>query len=334
MSYSSEVEEVLARQKSADLRNILAPLIPYLEKRDTRNINCGSDGKVWIEDDSGKYLAPFRLTIWERKQIISILAGQTGRQFHALSSRFEGELVDFDTRVTALCPPIGPGFPIMLRRHAAELYRLGDYVRGGQLTVTRAIAIRQAVRRRDNTFVAGMFGSGKTTFINCLLAEKARAFPDERLAIVQDSPELKSSHADTLWIFTRKIQERLDSTGAKSQFLYDFPDSLTDLARSDAQAIAWGEVRDPQSWAGLAEMMIVLRAMVTTIHADNARAVLQRCETLIKRTGQIPIREDLARSINFIVFMKRDRLGKHAITEVARVRPNLISGDYDLEYIA
>jgi type IV secretion system protein VirB11 len=335
MSYSFEVEEVLARQKSADLRNMLAPLIPALEQRDTREIDCNGDDRVWIEDDSGKHEAPFRTTEAQRKQIVSILAGQAGRQMHSLSSRFEGSLPDFDTRVHALCPPISPGWPIMLRRHAAQVYDLAYYIAHGLITVTQAIALRQAIRRRDTIFVTGSFGSGKTTFENMILHEKARRFPDERMVIIQDSPELKSSHADTLWIFARCIQERLDSQGGKSQFLYDFKDTIMDLARSNAGAVTVGEIRDFLAWLGLCQAMNVgLRGVSFTSHSNSAREFLDRAEGFILEAGRIPIRKDLARILHLGVHMKRNRFGKHSVAEVMRVRPDLVNNDYDVEYMA
>jgi Flp pilus assembly CpaF family ATPase len=331
----SEVEEVLARQKSADLRNFLAPIIPILEKADTREIDMNADGRNWIEDDTGKHEASFRSTEWDRRQIVGILAGQSGRPFHALSARFEGELLEYDTRVHAIMPPLSNGTAIMLRRHAAKVYSLADYMRGGQLTVTRAIAIRQAVKRRDNICIAGAFGSGKTTAMNCVLGEKCRAFPWERIAIIQDNPECKCTHRDVLWIFARRIQERLDSQGVKAQYLYDFSDSIVDLARSNADAVVVGEVRDPSAWLGLAQAMNVgLRGVIWTKHANSAREALDRAETFTLGAGRIPNRKELARSINMIIFMKRDRFGKHAFQEVARVSPTLVDGDYALEYVA
>jgi type IV secretion system protein VirB11 len=335
LSYSSEVEEVLARQKSADLRNMLAPIIPTLEQPDTREIDLNGDGRVWIENDTGKHEAPFRTTESERKQIVTILAGQTGRQVHALSSRFEGALPDYDTRVHALCPSISPGWPIMLRRHAAQVYDLAYYIRHGLITVTQAIALRQAIRRRDTIFVTGSFGSGKTTFENMILHEKARRFPDERMVIIQDSPELKSSHADTLWIFARVLQERLDSHGGKVQFLYDFKDTIMDLARSNASAVTVGEVRDYLCWLGLCQAMNVgLRGVSFTSHSNSSREFLDRAEGFVLEAGRIPIRKDLARILHFGVHMKKNRFGKHSVAEVMRVRPDLVNNDYDVEYIA
>ena len=313
---------------------MLAPVVPTLRRPETREIDLNSDGRVWVEDETGKHEAPFRTTEAERKQIVSILAGQAGRQVHSLSSRFEGALPHYDTRVHALCPPISPGWPIMLRRHAAQVYDLAYYLRHRLITVPQAIALRQAIRRRETIFVTGAFGSGKTTFENMILHEKGRRFPDERMVIIQDSPELKSSHADTLWIFARVIQERLDSQGGKSQFVYDFKDTILDLARSNAGAVTVGEIRDYLAWLGLSQAMNVgLRGVSFTSHANSSREFLDRAEGFILEAGRVPIRKDLARILHLGVHMKRHRFGKHSVAEVMRVRPDLVAGDYNVEYI-
>jgi len=54
-----------------------------------------------------------------------------------------------------------------------------------------AEVIRAAIGQRKNILVAGSTGSGKTTFINAVLDELARISPDDRVLIIEDTPELQ-----------------------------------------------------------------------------------------------------------------------------------------------
>jgi len=51
--------------------------------------------------------------------------------------------------------------------------------------------IQQAVAERRNIMVAGSTASGKTMLCNAIIQEIAQQFPDQRLLILEDTPELQ-----------------------------------------------------------------------------------------------------------------------------------------------
>src|SRR5207253_6045990 len=58
--------------------------------------------------------------------------------------------------------------------------------------------IRIAVEQRKNILVAGSTGSGKTTFINAVLHELTLINPDDRVLIIEDTPERSEEHTSEL----------------------------------------------------------------------------------------------------------------------------------------
>ncbi len=73
-----------------------------------------------------------------------------------------------------------------------------------------------------------------------------------------------------------------------------------------------------------------------TIHGNDALGALYRLETKALTIG-LPhqaIREQIAAGVNLIVHLRRDPdTGRRYVAQVARVKPQLIDGRYDLDLI-
>src|SRR3546814_6314494 len=95
-----------------------------------------------------------------------------------------------------LLPPVSLAPCFAIRKPAARVYTLVDYVADQVMLPLQADAMKRAVRERRNILIAGGTSSGKTTLANALLAEIAEA--DERVILIEDtdrkSTRLNSSH--------------------------------------------------------------------------------------------------------------------------------------------
>src|SRR3546814_1011121 len=69
-------------------------------------------------------------------------------------------------------PPVSLAPCFSIRKPAARIYTLLDYVKDGIMPVDTARLLSMAVVERRNILVAGGTSSGKTTLANALLAEK------------------------------------------------------------------------------------------------------------------------------------------------------------------
>ena len=86
------------------------------------------------------------------------------------------------------------------------------------------------VRERKNLVIAGGTGSGKTTLANALLD----LIKDERLLIIEDTPELSLKNADTVYWQTNKS--------------FTARDAVKTALRVRPDRIILGEVRDAAAY--------------------------------------------------------------------------------------
>src|SRR3546814_19820939 len=82
---------------------------------------------------------------------------------------------------------LAPCFSI--RKPAARIYTLLDYVTDGIMSADAARILSMAVVERRNILVVGGTSSGKTTMANALLAEMAHL--NERVIPIEDTRELQ-----------------------------------------------------------------------------------------------------------------------------------------------
>jgi type IV secretion system protein VirB11 len=141
------------------------------------------------------------------------------------------ELPTDGSRFEGLIPPVvrQPVFAIRQRPH--RVFTLNDYESAGILTdksdelnrqrnrdyfveIVRgkrhAEIIRAAIRQRKNILVAGSTGSGKTTFINAVLDELAGISPDDRVLIIEDTPELQCNVKNSVALLAVRRVSMLD----------------------------------------------------------------------------------------------------------------------------
>src|SRR6185503_6893521 len=85
-------------------------------------------------------------------------------------------------RFEGVLPPVSTAPCFAIRKPAARVYTLADYVSERIMAAETARALSLAVVERCNILVAGGTSSGKTTLANALLAELAAR--DERVILI------------------------------------------------------------------------------------------------------------------------------------------------------
>lgn len=216
----------------------------------------------------------------------------------AAGERFEGIL-----------PPVAPGPCFAIRKPAARVYRLLDYVSDGFMSADTARILSLAVVERRNILVAGGTSSGKTTLANALLAEMAHL--DERVILIEDTRELQSPAPDTVALRTRP--------GAVS---------MADLVRSTLRLrpdrIVVGEVRGVEALDMLKAWNTGHPGGIATVHANSAASALTRIEQLVQEAVVTVPRHLVADGIDIVVFISGRGLGRRvdSVLRVAGVDPD------------
>jgi type IV secretion system protein VirB11 len=287
----------------AMLATALGPSISaLLAAPDTIEVMVNPDGRVWVERAvRGREAAGVRLEPGESERAIRLIATMTGSEVSRDRPIVSAELPPNGERFEGLLAPVARGPCFAIRKPAATIIGLDDYVANRVMNAEQCAALREAIASRANIIVAGGTGSGKTTLANALLAEVAAR--GERVVILEDTRELQCAAEDVVALRTQ--------TGSIT---------LADLVRSTLRLrpdrIIVGEVRG-------AEALDLLKAWntghpggIATLHANSARAALSRLEQLAMEASAGSPRQLIAEAVDLVVFIARGGSAGRRVSEI------------------
>ncbi len=276
------------------LRSAMGPAIEAaLSNAHVVEVMVNPDGALRVDVlgegrvDTGVRMAPEQV-----ERIIRLVASYARTEVHGLAPIVSAELPPHGEgageRFEGLLPPVSLAPCFSIRKPAARLYTLMDYVGAGIASPEAARLLSLAVVERLNILVAGGTSSGKTTLANALLAEMASL--DERVILIEDTRELQCPAPDRVELRTR--------TGAVS---------MADLVRSTLRLrpdrIIVGEVRGAEALDMLKAWNTGHPGGIATVHANSASSSLTRIEQLVQESVITVPRRLIAEAIDLIVFI-------------------------------
>ena len=300
-------------RRRAMLRTAMGPVIAAaLADPLVIEVMVNPDGTLRLDRlGEGRVDTGERLEAAEAERIIRLVASHVRAEVHANNPIISAELPSGE-RFEGLLPPVALAPCFAIRKPAARVYRLADYVADHIMMPIQADALRKAVRDRRNILVAGGTSSGKTTLANALLAEMAGL--DERVILIEDTRELQCAAPDCVALRTRR--------GVVS---------MADLVRSTLRLrpdrIVVGEVRGAEALDMLKAWNTGHPGGIATVHANSARSALYRIEQLCQEGIVTVPRRLIAEAINLVVFIHGRGTGRR-IETVAEVTGLDGNGDY------
>jgi type IV secretion system protein VirB11 len=307
-------------RRRAMLRSAMGPAIEAaLSNAHVVEVMVNPDGALRVDVlgegrvDTGVRMAPEQV-----ERIIRLVASHARTEVHMAAPIVSAELPPHGEgageRFEGLLPPVSLAPCFSIRKPAARVYSLMDYVSAGIASAEAARLLSLAVVERLNILVAGGTSSGKTTLANALLAEMAAL--DERVILIEDTRELQCPAPDRVELRTR--------AGAVS---------MADLVRSTLRLrpdrIIVGEVRGGEALDMLKAWNTGHPGGIATVHANSAASALTRIEQLVQESVVTVPRRLIAEAIDLIVFIA-GRGAARRITTIARVEGVGPTGDYAL----
>jgi type IV secretion system protein VirB11 len=296
------------------LRTALGPQIGgWLDDASIVEVMLNPDGRLWVDRlGPGLEDTTCRMSAEDGERIVRLVAHHVGAEVHASSPRVSAELPETGERFEGLLPPVVAAPTFAIRKPAAAVFSLDDYVAAGIMPVGAAEMLRRGVAERRNILVAGGTSTGKTTLANALLAEVAKT--GDRVVLIEDTRELQCAAPNLVALRTK-----------------DGVASLAELVRSSLRLrpdrIPIGEVRG-------AEALDLLKAWGTghpggvgTIHAGSARGALRRLEQLIQEAVPVVPRALIAETVDLIAVLS-GRGDERRLTELCAVAALSPDGDY------
>jgi P-type conjugative transfer ATPase TrbB len=298
---------IVAERKLEALRHALGDtVLAALVEPTVVEILANPDGRIVLDVlGSGRRDTGERLSAEARDRTIKLIADYVGEPVTRDDPRLSGVLPETGERFQGVLPPVSSAPAFSIRKRPAVIWRLDDYVRDGVISEAQAEALRSAAVERRNILISGGTGSGKTTLANAVLAEPA--FADDRVFLVEDTPELQCSAWDVVSVLTRRYPKVIGVV-----------DLVRDALRMRPDRIVVGEMREG------AAALETLKSWNTghpgglsTLHANSAEEALRRLEDLIAEVSSTVPRRAIGQAVDRIVHIRRTPEGRRVETVLA-----------------
>ncbi|HEX4047199.1 MAG TPA: ATPase, T2SS/T4P/T4SS family, partial [Elusimicrobiota bacterium] len=289
-------------------------LVAAFEDPGVVELMINDDGGVFVERAGAKLV---RVDAKPAPQdILAFVRGVVGAPEEFGPRRPYADLTATDgSRVHVISPPLVKGLTVTVRKRPASRPTLRQLVDGGTLTDKSAGFLDFCVRQKMNVMVVGGTSSGKTTLLAALAAV---ADPEERVLVLEDTPELTlpETHKHVLYMRTRLR----DAAGSPDVTLRDL---VLNTLRMRPDRVIVGETRGPEAADMLQAMNVGTDGFLTTLHANSAREAISRLETLVLQAGiDMPlkaIRQNIVSALDFVVFLARLADGSRRVVQIAEV---------------
>lgn len=292
----------------------LGPIQDFLEDPDIEEIMVNGPAKIFIAR-KGKTIRTDKQFIDEERllTVINRIVAPLGRPINQARPMVDARLGD-GSRVNAIIPPVSLIGPVVtIRKFPARPLTPKDLMEKGSMSFGIMTFLKLAVEMRQNIFIAGGTASGKTTLLNVI---SAFIPADERILTIEDSAELQLQQQHVISLETRPS----NTEGAISVTIRDL---VKNALRMRPDRIVVGEIRSGEAIDMLQAMNTGHDGSLSTGHANSARDMLTRLETMCLMAGLdlplLAIREQIARAVNMVVFVERFPDGRRRIGEVMEV---------------
>ena len=311
--------------RSVYLDAYLAPFREWLEDETVTEIIVNRPGEVWLEQAGKSTMKPVA-----RREVddclLQRLAEQVARVSHQGINREHPLLaatLPGGARIQLCGPPATRGhWALAIRRHRLLDLPLDAYDRGPVApkpqparldAMAQPIAyLRDAIGRRETILISGGTSSGKTTFLNAILREIPK---DQRLVLVEDTPELKLPAANGVGLVAVK--------GELGEARVCADDLLQAALCLRPDRIVLGELRGKETVSFLRAINTGHPGSFSTVHANSPRGALEQIALMALQAGiGLSRRETIEYAASVIdVVVQLDRTdGRRGIAAIAEPR--------------
>lgn len=316
------VHPLIGERKLDALRHALGEtVLAALVDPGVVEILVNPDGRVILDRvGQGRRDTGTTLSVEARDRAVRLIADYVGEVVTRDDPRLAGVLPVTGERFQGLLPPVASAPAFSIRKRPARVWRLADYVRDGVMTARQAEVLARAAADRRNILVSGGTGSGKTTLANAILAEPA--FADDRVFLIEDTPELQCSAWDLVPVLTRRAPVAIG-----------VGDLVRDALRMRPDRIVVGEMRDGSAaLETLKSWNTGHPGGLSTLHANSADDALRRIEDLALEIAVHPPRRAIGQAVDLIAHIRRTAEGRRLEAVIA---VNGVSGEaYDVNVVA
>lgn len=276
-------------------------------------IMVNGPGEIFIE--TGGKTGRWERSFESKEQLLDLIqqiVGQVNRMVNTASPIVDARLAD-GSRVHVVLEPIALNGPILTIRKFPEPVTMERLLEYGSISEDAAELLKMLAAARYNIFVSGGTGAGKTTFLNALSEFIPR---DERVITIEDSAELKLSHIENL------VRLETRDANAEGKGAIGIGSLIRAALRMRPDRIIIGEVRGREALDLLQAMNTGHDGSFSTGHANSAKDMLKRLETMVLMAADLPlaaIRSQIASALDVMVHVARMRDKSRKVVAIEEV---------------
>lgn len=252
-------------------------------------------------------------SIEKLSDVIQQIVARVNRVVNEASPIVDARLAS-GARVHVVMPPVALNGPILtIRRFPDHPMEEDDYYRLGSVDREIMNFIKKLIYAKYNIFISGGTGSGKTTFLNVL---SGNIPADERIITIEDNAELQIRNISNL---VRLETRNANMEGCKAITIRDL---IKASLRMRPDRIIVGEIRGEEAVDLLTAMNTGHDGSISTGHANSARDMLTRLETMVLMGVEMPleaIRRQIASAVDIIIHLGRLRDHSRKLLEIVEV---------------
>ena len=291
-------------------------LQPFLDNPEIEEIWINRPNQLHYYSDQ-HHVVELELSAGQIRNLTLRMLAFSGRRVDRLTPYVDANLPD-GSRLHVVIPELTrESWAINIRKFRAGRITLTQLEGFGTISTAQRELLEQAMANQQSILIAGATQAGKTTLMTALLAELQEG---ERLISCEDTFELAIQHDD--WV---ALQVRPASAeGAREIGLREL---VKQSLRMRPSRLVIGEVRGAEAL----DMLVALNSGIPglcTLHADSARAALQKLLTLPLLAGENItdrfLRPTVLGAFDLVVFCKRLPSGQRIISEILEVSDEVL----------
>lgn len=251
-------------------------------------------------------------SVGQLEDLIQQIVSRVNRTVNLASPIADARLED-GSRVHVVLAPVALNGPILTIRKFPEPITMERLIELKSISREAAAFLQKAVERGLNIFISGGTGSGKTTILNAMSGYIPQ---EERVITIEDSAELQIRHVTNLVSLETRVENRDGSQEI----------SMRDLIRASLRMrpdrIIVGEVRGGEALEMLQAMNTGHDGSLSTGHANSAKDMLSRLETMVLMVAELPlaaVRSQIGSALDLMVHVGRMRDRSRKVLEITEV---------------
>ena len=251
-------------------------------------------------------------SVGQLEDLIQQIVSRVNRTVNLASPIADARLED-GSRVHVVLAPVALNGPILTIRKFPEPITMERLIELKSISREAAAFLQKAVEQGLNIFISGGTGSGKTTILNAMSGYIPQ---EERIITIEDSAELQIRHIKNLVSLETRVENRDGSQEI----------SMRDLIRASLRMrpdrIIVGEVRGGEALEMLQAMNTGHDGSLSTGHANSAKDMLSRLETMVLMAAELPlaaVRSQIGSALDLMVHVGRMRDRSRKVLEITEV---------------